>query len=234
MSRIVWRVTRKENSFKFTSKKYVSWNGRFDDPEEQYRVLYCAKKPETSFREAFQDLRPDFKALNDYVCEMEKFGVSKEESLKEYPSKFSHKMLSNLILLRSEIISNKKFYNIESYRNIVRMNHEYFECGFITTATLRGDYPKNREITQHLSKKIFLQDFAGITYKSKIDGNDCIALFEKRASLNGKNSFISFLSEGCREMQKVFKEYKLPGFSSQLSVKKLDYYNSLRQKVFNN
>jgi len=75
LSRRVWRVGQVGAPLAFVPREFCSWQHRFDDPEQQYRTLYCAEHPVTCLREVLADLRPNAKARADFEAFQRAQGV---------------------------------------------------------------------------------------------------------------------------------------------------------------
>ena len=62
-----WRLGYHDSPLEFVPWELCSWENRFDDPDREYRTLYCAEKKLTALREVLAPLRPNVSVRADFA-----------------------------------------------------------------------------------------------------------------------------------------------------------------------
>ena len=149
--------------------------GRFDDPEREYRVLYTSSTPEGAYREALQEFRPSNDLLNmlkeveqndsDYpLDDFSDFGVLPISWMRD------HRFVEMTIDDHCEMVKVTDGAALDLIQ--IKLGYR-----LDASAVLSAD----RDITQQISRLVYTADerFAGIVAESKL-GTDFanFALFE--------------------------------------------------------
>jgi hypothetical protein len=162
----------------------LSWEGRFDDPRThllpaaRFRTLYLARRRVTALRERLQDLRPDTRTRADFRS---LFGVDPPVAI--VPAQWR----ADRRIGRARIAAaNDEIVDLEDLQVRRRLEEEYAPLlaahgmRHLDISQLRSD---QRVVTQTIALELWTQGKAGIAYRSKLDGEPCIAIFEGRTSI---------------------------------------------------
>lgn len=192
----------------FKPRSLCTWSNRFDDPDREFRTLYCSRDPITAIREALQDLRTDVRALAEY---REFFGRSAAGT--SLPRRaVSLAWRREHVLVPARIETTGPLIDLEDLRlrrDLEReLAPELAEAGIrhLDIAELRG---RHREITQRLARYLFsTRAAAGAAFRSHLDDGPCAALFEDRGRLIATGDPIP-LAVPLRELHQVCEEFGL-------------------------
>ena len=203
----LWRVGYRDAPCDFTPHHLYAWINRFDDELREYRTIYAADRKETCLREVLADLRPNKKAITDFLKIFGKSGVE-ENSFGVVSSVWRGK---NVLAQVSPVIVSGRMIDVEDAAVLRRLEPDLAE--FLQTegirvfnaATVRS---RNRRLTQKISRLLFNEGEAGIDFHSHLDANPCHSYFEFRAELHQIGQPIS-LTQNIPEFLLVCKEYGL-------------------------
>jgi RES domain len=189
------------NPLGFTPPELCSWEGRFDDPGRTFRTLYCAEKPLTCLREKLADFRPSLKTLKE-------FGATGLESAFSLPSSWraTYALAPAAVRIHSGDLINiddpgvRRDLETELRDLMFDLGVEHLDMGEIQG----GD----RRPTQAIAQTLYRWGAAGVAYRSKLDNEICLALFETRAELLPSGE-IRKLIEPLPELENVCREFRL-------------------------
>lgn len=158
-----------------------SFKQRWDDPWREYRTLYCAARPETCLIEVLADLRPNTKMLAELA---EVMGESPE--LLEAAGTVGASWRASHALLAGHPIFDGELADVEDLGVRLALQHRHAsllsEHGIehLNISEIRSP---NRLVTQTIGRDLYESGFAGLAFRSNLDGHPCFALFEGRAEL---------------------------------------------------
>ncbi|MEJ7787461.1 MAG: RES domain-containing protein [Solirubrobacteraceae bacterium] len=157
----------------------LAWQGRFDDPRHhiepvaRFRTLYLARRRITAFRETLQDLRPDTRTRADFRS---LFGIDPPPGV--VASAWRHERRVGRTLLR---LAPDSVVNLEDL--VVRRELEEKHAPLLAAYGMRHlDVSQLRShqriVTQTISLELVSQGKAAILYRSNLDSEDCLAVFD--------------------------------------------------------
>lgn len=181
MTELVWRAGWASSPLAFPPHEVCSWRNRFDDPGHLYRTLYAAYEPITCLRELLEQLRPDTKALADFKSAFDNPTLL-------IAGEITWKFREEHTLAAAEItVSEGKIVDVEDITVRQRLQYRHASLlhregmAHLDLGELRG---APRKVTQVFSRSLYEEGAAGILYRSKLDNQPCVALFEDRAFLS--------------------------------------------------
>jgi hypothetical protein len=203
-----------------------TWSNRFDDPNHEFRTLYCSRDAVTAIREALQDLRTDTRALAEFRRLLGGSGADRVSSPRRavsLPWRQEHVLVAARIeaagpLVDLEDLGLRRELELELAPTLAEAGVRHLDI-----ADLRG---RQRAITQRLARHLFTtRAAAGVAFRSHLDNRPCAALFEGRGRLVATGTSIP-LTEPIRELHQVCEEFGLdlegslpePKRSSSLSL----------------
>ncbi len=199
----VWRVGYISDPLSFVPREFCSWTGRYDDPERQYRTLYCARFQTTALREVLQDFRPNAKARKEFK---ELFGVELKATI---PRDWRRRRVLASATLD---IDQGEWMNLESPEFLRELELELAgmmsEVGLehLDLAEIHG---RDRRLSQRTSRYIYNLGASGIRYRSNLPPTGtCWALFEAKAHLEPREP-TKLLTRSLPELRKVAEEFGL-------------------------
>jgi len=186
------------NPLGFTPPEFCSWEGRFDDPSKIFRTLYCAEQSLTCLREKLADFRPSLKALKEAGME----SVSSIPGAWRATYALAPAVLRILSgdLIRIDDPGARRELETELRDFMLDLGVEHLDMGEIQG----GD----RRPTQAIAQTLYRWGAAGVVYRSKLDNEICLALFEGRAELLPSGE-VRKLSDPLLELEKVCREFRL-------------------------
>lgn len=204
----VWRVGYYSAPCDFPpSNRPYAWTNRFDDPNKQYRTLYCADEKKTCLREVLADFRPNTKAILEFI---QFFKPTMEE--KRVFGKVTMGWRREHVLAQANMkISSGKIVDVEDTSVLKKL--EYQMADFLARESIKHIdikelRSKRRNVTQQISRALFDSGYDVIKFYSHLDRLPCYALFEFRAKLNQIGKAIS-LAVDFPELIVVCKELDL-------------------------
>jgi hypothetical protein len=209
-NRRVWRLGHIDAPLDFVPRERCSWEHRFDDPEHDYRTLYCAEQPITCLREVLADLRPNLKARAEFAQFQRDLNVKPEEI--RHPARdvsagwrARHALAPALVGRVAPLADLRQRRLLEQLADahadlLVQHQMEQLDLSQITS--------KNRIVTQTVGRDLHDQGAAGLLFRSNLDGEPCIVLFEGRARLHPDGRAIP-MTENHPALLHVCSDYNL-------------------------
>jgi hypothetical protein len=178
----VWRLGHRDDPLDYTPRRLCGWQHRWDDPEREYRTLYCAESDLTCLREVLADLRPNAKA----IAELEELFGEDTPALAGV-GEVAAEWRDAHLLCPALIVTAHEFCDLDAE---VGMRHELerelagllVEHGMdhLDISQVRS---RDRIVTQSVSRELYERYYAGVRFGSNLDDQPCYALFEGRADL---------------------------------------------------
>jgi hypothetical protein len=183
------------------------WQHRWDDPQRQYRTLYCAESELTCLREVLADLRPNAKAIAELK---ELFGDDTPalQGVGEVAAEWRDAHL----LCPALAVSEHQFCHLDAdvqLRNA--LEREFAELlaeqdmEHLDIAQVRS---RDRIVTQTVGRALYERYYAGVRFGSNLDDQPCYALFEGRAVLEANGDPLE-LTRDLEPLQQVCEEFGL-------------------------
>lgn len=166
-------------------RELCSWEHRFDDPQREYRTLYCAERKITALREVLADLRPNANVRADFASFQINQGYEPSElymPAREVTESWraEHALAQACLDCDGGLadLDNVKLRNqLEIAHNDLLLRHG---LDHLDISEIRS---KTRPVTQAISRDLYEQGAAGLLFRSNLDDHQCVVLFEGRASL---------------------------------------------------
>lgn len=176
----VWRVGYFEAPLAFKPEERRSWDHRYDDSQREFGSLYGTKDPLTAIREVLQDLRPNAKAISEYVA---LFGS--DEGLPRTAVTWAWRSQNVLApaTLSAELAEFADLQSAASRAQIERDHAGVLTEHGVTHLDVTDTTSRDRRFTQALARALFDAGAVGVQFRSNLDGGACLALFESRAEL---------------------------------------------------
>jgi hypothetical protein len=203
----LWRVGYYANPLGFTPLDLYSFNHRFDDVHRRFRTLYCAELPETCLREVLADFRPNLAAMRRHV---ERYGPEAAEDFMPAPVaaqwRAQHVLVPIDLRLDGPLIDLTDVptrQDIEERHIELLVEHglEHLDLHEITTS--------RRVITQTIAADLFDRGASAVHFPSRLDGNPCVALFEKRGTITAAGDPIALTDPPPEPLTKVTEPWGL-------------------------
>ena len=207
-----WRVGYHASPCEFVPWELGGWENRFDDPEHEYRTLYCAEKRITAVREVLAPLRPNVRRR----LEFERFQLDqglRPDELHVLTSEVRPDWRREQVLIRAELIKpDADLANLDDprLRHFLEQTHaELLHRHGMDHLDISQVRSKVRPVTQAISRDLYNQGAAGILFKSGIDDQQCVAIFEGRGWLEETDQPAICLDEDLEELARVCSEFGL-------------------------
>lgn len=186
---VVWRVGHGPTPWRFTDWAYADHDGRFDgrwdDPEGSYRVLYAATSRLGAFVEALGDFRPDpmvVAGLEDIVADDEDAPASPRPG--QVPVSWSRGRVVGRASVSARCVQVGHSRSLACLRRALSRLVVRYQLEDLDAATIRLRAP--RAFTQHVSRFVYectddngTAEFDGLHYLSRFgDDLENVALFE--------------------------------------------------------
>jgi hypothetical protein len=204
----IWRLAHPSNPCKFVPRRYCSWNNRFDDPQKKYRTLYGAHLAITCLRELLADLRPNPKAIAEFE---EIFGADAGSGLIPAGVVSKQWRRAHVLVCATPRFKQGRLVTIEAPQQRTRLQtlHRQLLHKFgIQELTIPALRARQRPVTRAISRTLYEEGYAGISFHSRLDGKPCYAFFEGRASLHRSGRVIP-MTENHPDLIKVCGDYTL-------------------------
>ena len=177
----LWRVGYYANPLGFTPLDLYSFNHRFDDIHRRFRTLYCAESPETCLREVLADFRPNLGALRRHV---ERYGPEAAEDFTPQPVtarwRAQHVLVPVVLRLDGPLID---LTDVPTRQEIEERNIELLLEHGMDHLDLHEITTSRRVITQTIAADLFDRGASAVRFPSRLDGQACVAVFEKRGTV---------------------------------------------------
>ena len=204
----IWRLAHPRNPCQFVPRRYCSWNNRFDDPEKKYRTLYGARWAITCLRELLADLRPNAKAIAEFE---EIFGAHAGVGLIPAGIVSRQWRRANVLVYATARLRQGRLVAIEAPHQRIRLGlvHKSLLHKFgIQELTIQSLRARQRPVTRRISRTLYEEGYAGISFHSRLDEKPCYAFFVGRATLHQSGNIIH-MTENHPDLIKVCGEYTL-------------------------
>jgi RES domain len=184
-----------------------SWRHRWDDPEREYRTIYCAEGVLTCLREVLADLRPNAKA----IAELKELFGDDTPALRGVGEVAAEWREAHL-LCPALAVSRHAFCDLDAeveLRN--ELEHELIlllvehEMDHLDISQVRS---RDRIVTQAMSRALYQRRYAGVRFGSNLDDRPCYALFEGRAALEPDGEPLE-LAPDLEPLRQVCEEFGL-------------------------
>ena len=206
-----WRVGYHTSPFEFVPRELGDWQNRFDDPKGEYRTLYCAEKKLTAIREVLADLRPNVSRRAEFArfqlqqsCRPDQLVVPSREV---GPAWRREHVLVHASLQRDGALADLDDLvlrgRLEQTHGELLLRHG---MDHLDVSEIRS---KIREVTQAISRDLYDQGAAGLLFKSAIDDQQCVVVFEGRGWLEDTYEPEIDLTEDVDELRQVCSEFGL-------------------------
>jgi len=193
----------------FVPHEFCPWQHRFDDPEQQYRTLYCAEHPVTSLREVLADLHPN--AMARALRSVQSAQGVPEEKVYRPAGEVRLAWREQHVLAPATVSRNGPLANLDdpALRERLAESHAALLAKYgldhLNISEIRS---KTRIVTQTIGRDLYERGAAGLRFRSNLDGRRCIVLFEGRAELQPDGNLIPLTGE-VAELLTVCGEYGL-------------------------
>jgi len=202
----VWRLGHAAAPLDYVPRRFVSWRHRFDDPEREYRTLYCAVERITCLREVLGDVSPNAKAVAEF---QEVFGTTSTHILPAGVVSWPWREAN--VLAPGRIAAHEDLVNVDDVTARRRLESQH--------AALLAEYGMEhlyisevrsiqRPVTQRIGRSLYEEGAAGVLYRSNRDDLVCVALFEGAAHLESDGPFEP-MTAASPELLQVCDEYNL-------------------------
>ena len=205
--RTLWRVGYYADPLGFTPLDLYEFSHRFDDIHHRFRTLYCAELPETCLREVLADFRPNLDAMRRHV---ERYGPEAAEDFTAQPVtarwRAQHVLVPVLVRLDGlwiDLTDVPTRQAIEDRHVALLVEHglEHLDLHEITTS--------RRVITQTIAADLFDRGASAVRFPSRLDGNACVALFEKRGTISAAGDPIALTDPPPEQLTNVTTSWGL-------------------------
>jgi hypothetical protein len=160
-------------------RRFCGWNNRFDDPQREYRTIYCAKEKKTALREVLADLRPNTRAIADFEA---LYGSSRPLRAGKVTGAWrnAHALAPAAPDLQGHLVDLDE---VE-----IRRELEWMYAGLLAERRMPhldiGEVrSRDRVVTQAVGRALYDRGAAGVRFRSNLDDRGCTALFEGRGRL---------------------------------------------------
>jgi RES domain len=200
-ARTLWRVGYYADPLGFTPLELYQFSHRFDDIRRRFRTLYCAESPETCLREVLADFRPNLAALRRHV---ERYGPEAAEDFTAAPVtarwRAQHVLVPVVLRLEGPLIDltdlpTRREIEERHIELLVEYGMDHLDLHEITTS--------RRVITQTIAADLFDRGASAVRFPSRLDGQACVAVFEKRGTVEAAGDPIALTDPPPEPLTKV-------------------------------
>jgi hypothetical protein len=183
------------------------WHNRFDDPQREYRTLYCATNRLTCVYEVLADLRPNAAMLAEWAG---LFGSGGAAELR--PAGVVTWAWRQQNALAEAVVSGGEIADLDDVNMRVELEERHVALltarglGHLDVSELRS---KDRVVTQSVSRSLYEDGFAGVRFRSNLDDRECFALFEERAWLEGTERQPMRMTDDLPELLQAASDFRL-------------------------
>lgn len=206
-----WRVGYHTSPFEFVPRELGEWENRFDDPEREYRTLYGAEKKLTALREVLAPLRPNVNVRSDFArfqleqgCRPDQLFVPAREVRSAWRREH--------VLVHANLQRDGALADLDDLVLRERLEQTHAELllrhgmDHLDISAIRS---KIRAVTQAISRDLYDQGVAGLLFKSAIDDQQCVVVFEDRGWLEDTDEPWIDLADDVDELRQVCSEFGL-------------------------
>ena len=190
-----------EAPLEYPPYEHLRWKGRYDDLLRDFRTLYASPYRLTCLREKLASFRLSLKMSE----ERRKLGrPTSRRSLADWREK------NTLAPARLELLKGELFtvFDPETLTQVEEHLRDLLIGWKISRLDLAEVLGTRRKLTQHIARIFFDSGAAGVLYRSRFDGQLCVALFEGRARLVPGGD-PKLLTGTLPELDQVLKEFRL-------------------------
>jgi hypothetical protein len=210
VSHRVWRLGHVDAPLDYLPHEYCSWEHRFDDPQRDYRTLYCAQHKITCLREVLADLRPESRVRADFAEFQLDQGVAPEDldvPAREVTDAFrrAHVLAPARVQRAGPVVDLDQPALLEQLAAKHSQLLAEHGMAYLNISEIRS---KSRPVTQAISRDLYEQGVACILFRSNQDDERCLVLLEGRAQLYSDGAAIP-LTANLPELLQVCSEYSL-------------------------
>jgi hypothetical protein len=206
-----WRVGYHRDPLDFVPWDLCSWENRFDDPEREYRTLYCAEKKLTALREVLAPLRPNASVRTDFAAFQLEQGYEPDELY--LPAREARPVWREQhVLVRADLQRAGPLVDMDDVALRDRLEQTHAELllrhgmDHLDISEIRS---KTRAVTQAISRDLYEQGASGLLFRSAIDDEQCLVVFEERGWLEDAQEPWIELSDDVDELRQVCSEFGL-------------------------
>jgi hypothetical protein len=203
----VWRLGLRVAPLEFVPRHLCGWQHRWDDPEREYRTIYCADHAATCLREVLADLRPNTKA----IAELRELFGEHSPALRGV-GEVGLEWREAHVLAPALAMSDGELCDLDSGLALRhQLAHDLadllVEHGMVhlDVTEVRS---RDRIVTQTVGRELYERDYAGVRFGSNLDDRPCYALFEGRAELAPDGRPLTLTLE-LRPLREVCREFGL-------------------------
>lgn len=210
VSHRVWRLGHIDAPLDYVPHEYCSWEHRFDDPQREYRTLYCAQHKITCLREVLADLRPESRVRAEFAEFQLAQGVAPDD-LVVPAHKVTDAWRRAHVLAPGRAQRTGPIVDLDQPALLEQLAVKHAQLltrhgmDHLNISEIRS---KSRPVTQAISRDLYEQGVACILFRSNQDDERCLVLLEGRAHLQPDGAPIS-LTEDLPELLQVCSEYSL-------------------------
>lgn len=197
----LWRVGYYADPLGFTPLELYQFSHRFDDFRRCFRTIYCAESPETCLREVLADFRPNLAARCRHV---ERYGPEAAEDFTPQPVtarwRAQHVLVPVVPRLDGPLID---LTDVPTRQEIEERNIELLLEHGMDHLDLHEITTSRRVITQTIAADLFDRGASAVRFPSRLDGRACIAVFEKRGTVEAAGGPIALTDPPPEPLTKV-------------------------------
>ena len=187
--RSYWRVGHTGDPLGFVPQEICEYSHRFDDLRHRFRTVYIAELAETCFRETLADFRPKLSAIHRFQREMGD-DAARELAAQSITAAWRREHVLAPLRLKldgpiCDLTDIAQRRNIEEKHSSLLLEHDmqHLDLHEITTS--------RRVVTQTIAGDLYDEGVAAIRFPSHLDGNPCIAVFERRGELEHQGPIVA-------------------------------------------
>ena len=204
---VLWRVGYHESPLDFAPPEMYAFNHRFDDVDKRFRTLYVASHPETCLREMLADFRPNVAAIQRFV---ERYGPEAADDIPSQPITAKWRQLNVLAPVALDVSGHiVDLTDVPTRHAIERAHADLLAAHDLSHLDLHEITTSRRPVTQTIAGALYDQGAAAVRFPSKLDGQDCIALFEGRGQLHLAGDILTFTDPAPTALLTVADEWAL-------------------------
>ncbi len=177
-----WRVGYHMSPLEFVPRELCSWEDRLDDPEREYRTMYCAEKQLTALREVLAELRPNVNVRADFA----RFQLEQSyrpDQLYVPAREVRPAWRRQHVLVHANLQRDGALADLDDLVLRASLEQTHAELllrhgmNHLDISEIRS---KTRAVTQAISRDLYDQGAAGLLFRSTIDDQQCVVVFEDR------------------------------------------------------
>ncbi|MGH2783531.1 MAG: RES family NAD+ phosphorylase [Thermoleophilaceae bacterium] len=179
-----YRVGWHTGPLDYPPHQFLSWSGRFDDPRSsleptaRFRTLYLGRRRTTALREALQDLRPDTRATADFKS---LFGTTPPAGIVTAQWRADRRIARARVEGPEHVFVDLE--DLDVRRELEEQHASLLAAHGMRHLDISQLRSTQRVVTQTIALELYAAGTAGIAYRSTLDNERCLAVFEGRAAL---------------------------------------------------